>query len=116
MIQQLAAEVQSLKAGEAIKKYTVDEQEKTKRTLGLIEIDAAEARLQLEQELGVIHKSTDHAHEAAQADLDRQHEAEQAQRTREASVETQAQDQLHQASQADQDRTAAAKAARSKVQ
>lgn len=116
MIQQLQAENEALKRGDEIKKYTVDEQEKTKRTLGLIQIDAAEAKLQLEQELEGIHKSTDRAHEANENDLDRQHEAEQSERTRQAGADTQLRDQSHQASQADADRTAAAKAARSKVQ
>ncbi len=134
IIQQMAQEIEALKRGDAIKleeiklrKYVCDEQEKTKRTLGLVQIDVAEAETLLERELGVIQSTADRAHGASESERQRQHateseagrmthEASEAERARTASADTQLRDQSHQASQAEAERAAAAKAARSKVQ
>jgi hypothetical protein len=85
--------VQALKTGLEIKKYTVDEQERTKRVLGLAQLNSAEAQTQLEEELGVIHKAVDIAHGTHMAASDKQHEA---------AMQQQSQD--HAAAQSDADR------------
>lgn len=54
-----------------IKKYTVDEQEKTKRVLGLAQIDMQEAQSRLEIMLGQLKQRFD----ALEAESQRQHEA-----------------------------------------
>lgn len=89
-----------------MKKYTVDQQELTKRTLGLAAIDATDALTQLKEELGTLKgqhqrlheqviQQQDHAHEAAQAELDRQHAAGMASQSHVAQAEQQASAQDH---------------------
>ncbi len=96
MVQKLTQEVDLLKAGLEIKKYTVDEQEKTKRVLGLATIQSDEARTALEQELGIIHKVADRGSEVIQNSQDRAHEAGMAADGRQHEAAMSQQDQEHQ--------------------
>lgn len=64
------------------KRWTVTQQETTKRVLGLVKVDSEEAKLVLEQELNITHKKTDLAAQAAGTAADQQHEASEAQAAR----------------------------------
>jgi hypothetical protein len=97
-IAQLQKELSDLKTGEAIKKYTVDEQEKTKRVLGLVAIDQQDAEMRLDQMLGTakahfqqLHdkysQAADQQHQMAMQQLAQQHQVEQAQRAQSAQAQ-----------------------------
>lgn len=84
-IQVLTQEIQALKAGDAIKKYVADlqaetarrdtdEQEKTKRVLGLIKIDQQDAEKRLDAMLNTLSERFDRLHDAQQQLAQHQHE------------------------------------------
>lgn len=75
-VQELQAEVQELKTKAAIEKYKVDEQEKTKRVLGLAELDQTEALAKLEQMLGGLSEKFERLHQAHLTLAQQQHERE----------------------------------------
>lgn len=87
IIQQLQAELQQAKSGDAIKKYTVDEQEKTKRVLGLIKVDQQDAETRLDAMLGTITDHFDRHAQAMEGMLQRQHEQQMAQQQQEAAAQ-----------------------------
>lgn len=80
-----------------IKKYIVDEQEKTKRMIALANLDAQDARMELEESLGVVHKKVDQEHELRLKTIDHAHAAA-----------TQGADQEHEAEMTDEERAAQA--------
>jgi len=98
MIAQLQQEVESLKRGDEIKKYAVDEQEKTKRVLGLVKVDQQDAAVELEKMLGMMDQrfaqlheqymqAAQHAHEQGMAGADQAHQASMAQQAQEAAAQ-----------------------------
>ncbi len=68
---------------DATKRWTVTQQETTKRVLGLATIQSEEARMVLEEELGIAHKKVDLAAQATGTAMDQQHESAEAQAARE---------------------------------
>lgn len=97
-IGEMQAEIERLKAGDEIKRYTVDEQEKTKRVLGLIKVDQQDAENLLEKMLGVLQSHTQRfddlsqqvaqrEHESASSEAERAHQASMAQQAQEAAAQ-----------------------------
>lgn len=101
-IQQLQVELQAAKAGDAIKKYTVDEQEKTKRVLGLVKVDQQDAETRLDQMLGSIGERFDKLHERHTQLLDQQHERDQSEAERQHQAEITASGREHETQMAAQ--------------
>lgn len=100
IIQQLQAELQAAKSGEAIKKYTVDEQEKTKRVLGLLKVDQRDAEVELDKMLDITTGHFDRMHERVTQALEHQHQREMAdQSAQNANMQAEAQRE-HEAAQA----------------
>lgn len=83
-----------------LEKYKVDEVEKTKRMLGLAALDSQEARMELEQSLGIVHKKVDQAHDVRMELLKQGHEQDM-----------QSQQQDHASGESEADRQAAAEQA-----
>jgi hypothetical protein len=78
----LQQEIVALKQGDAVKKYVCDEQEKTKRVLGLVKVDQQDAETLLEKMLGVLSDHTQRFHELSQQLADQQHQREMAEADR----------------------------------
>lgn len=97
---EIQANMQKAQLDNEIKKYTVDEQEKTKRTLGLAAINSTEGLAKLESELNIVHSKLDRTHELMMKVLDQKH-----------ATDTQQAGQAHEADQANQNREAAAEQA-----
>lgn len=94
---EMQQKMQAAQMEDATKRYSVDEQEKTKRTLGLAAIDSKEGLAKFENELQIVHSKLDRSHELMMKLLDQKHQADQA-----------SQAQAVQASEADKARQAAA--------
>jgi hypothetical protein len=88
-IQEMAAEIERLKAGDEIKRYTVDETEKTKRVLGLMKIDQQDAEVLLEKMLGVLETHTQRFDEMQKMIGDQKHQTNMAEMQHGQSLEQQ---------------------------
>lgn len=93
-------------------------QEETKRVIGLATIDQQDAITKLQEELGIVHKRVDQAHELTLKAADQAHQSNEAAKARTAQETaqgrdiaaagaSQASDQVHEAGQATADRAAA---------
>ena len=100
LIQQLTAEVQSLKSGDDTKRYICDETQKTARVIGLIKIDQQDAETRLDAMLGTIADRFQQLHEKHLKLMDQQH-----------ATDLQDSAQAHQAAQATQTQNATEEAA-----
>lgn len=85
MLEQLTATVHELqgkldsKSAELeLKKYTVDQQELTKRTLGLAQLQQADAIALLEQQTAAVSQTADQIHQAEQQQAEQQHQQDMA--------------------------------------
>lgn len=118
---------QELTVEQSLKKYTVDEQEKTKRTLGLATIDQKDAIAYLTQELNSLNQKHDRLHErmmqqtelehkAQQATQQQQAQADQADQAQQSQADQQDSQQEHEAGQNDADREAAQEQAETAAQ
>lgn len=82
--QSLHQQIESKQPELQMEKYKVDEQEKTKRTLGLAAIDQADAIALLKEELGALKASHQRTHELAMQAHDQAHQASQQQSAQDA--------------------------------
>jgi hypothetical protein len=80
---------------DATKRYTVDEQEKTKRTIALASLNADQATAKLEQELNIVHQKLDRTHELMMKLVDQQHQKQQAEAAAQNAQAAQVSDQSH---------------------
>ncbi len=88
--QSLHEQLQTKQPELAMEKYKVDEQERTKRVIGLASIDQRDAIAYLTQELGSLNARFDRAHEQQMQAQQHQHEADQAGSAQQAAAEQQA--------------------------
>jgi Phage P22-like portal protein len=106
--QSLHEQIQTKQPELDVKVKIAEMQETTKRVLGLATINSTEAQTVLENELEVVHKKVDHAHELAMQATEQVHQAQQATQAQGAAADAQQSDQQHQAEQATQAQAAAA--------
>lgn len=96
------AKVEMQKSGDATKLEIARMQEETKRVLGLATIQSEEARLKLEQELGIVHKKVDIAHDMTKQAIEHQHADDTHETALAASAASQGAQQAHESTQAEQ--------------
>lgn len=96
------AKVEMQKSADATRKYAVDQQEETKRVLGLAKIQSEEALAKLEHELGIVHKKVDIAHDLTKQAVEHEHAADTQDTALAASAASQSAQQAHEATQAEQ--------------
>jgi len=101
-----AAKVEIQKSADATRLEIARMQEETKRTLGLATIQSEEARLKLEQELGIVHKKVDIAHDRTMQEREHQHAKETQETDVAASAASQGAQLEHESTQAAEAREA----------
>jgi len=102
---ELAAEREKFMSDAELRKYICDQQEETKRTLGLATVDQADAIALLKEELGALKLQVTHTHERVMQQAEHEHQKAQTDQQIQADAEQQEQAQGHEATQADADRT-----------
>jgi Phage P22-like portal protein len=100
-VQAMSEEIKTKSAELEVKKYTVDQQEETKRTIAFATINAQQGAELLRQEIAAATTKINQVHEALLQQQQHAHEADQAQQQQQAAQEQQAQGaQQQQAAQA----------------